>query len=57
MQIDGKREREEGQMEEEEGETTREGRWRAEVGADHSLPAGWREEGKAMSNFKGLGRP
>lgn len=44
-QIDGKRE--EGQMEEEEGETTREGRWRAEVG----------EEGKAMSNFKGLGRP
>lgn len=24
-------------------------------GADHSLRVGWREEGKAMSNFKGFG--
>ena len=24
------------------------------MGVDHSLGVGWREEGKAMSNFKGL---
>lgn len=35
----------------------REGRQRAQVGGDHSFRVRWREEGKAMGNFKGLGGP
>lgn len=45
-----------GETEEKEGERTREGRQRAEVAVDHSFIVGWREEGKAMGNFKGLWR-
>ena len=53
----GMRRRRSGEIEKKEGESMREGRCRAEVGVDHSFRAGWREEGKAMSNFKGPGRP
>lgn len=45
-----------GEIEEKEGESTREGQQRAEVAVDHSFRVGWCEEGKAMSNFKGLRR-